>query len=186
MATTASLVRPAPSADVPAPVRRIVTTRTRRHVTTGPRPMVKSTAGVVISERPSLHLVPRRSRAARIIAVIAVLLCVSMLGSTAFQTQLPPRQRELDVLDRQIRTARERYDELRRSRAELLSPARLANAARLLEMVPVQSNVFVALDPDVVAVVQMSAGGVFDEVPADDGNGLSTNETVKAIGGFGR
>jgi hypothetical protein len=148
--------------------------------------MVKSTAGVVISERPHLRLVPRRSRAARIVAIVAVLLCVSMLGSTAFQTQLPPRQRQLDELDRQIRGAREHYDVLRRTRAELLSPERLANAARLLQMVPVQSNVFVALEPDVVAVVQMSTGGVFDEHPADDGNGLSTNESVKAAGGFGR
>ena len=45
---------------------------------------------------------------------------------------------------------------LRRERAELRSPGRLAAEAKKLGMVPASQTEFVSLDPDVVATVQRS------------------------------
>ena len=187
MATAAPL-RPdeATTAADGLPARRILTTRTRRHHPIGPRPLVKTTAGVRLAERSHLQLVPRRSHTARIVALVAVVLCALMLATAAFQTRLLPRQMGLDDLDRQIRAARLHYDDLREQRAELLSPSRLTAQAQRLGMVPVDSNVFLAIDPDVVATVQMSSGGVFDEDRTTGDIGMTTNEAVKSVGGFGK
>ena len=166
--------------------KRIVTTRTRTHTKVPPTPLVKSTAGVRIAEHAHLQLVPRRGRAARVVALVAFALCALMLATAAFQTQLPPRQMGIDALDREIRASRSHYDALRRQRAELLAPARLVAAASNLGMIPVTASVFMSIDPDVVATVQMSTGGVFDDGHPQGDSGLTTNQAVKSVGGFGK
>ena len=75
--------------------------------------------------------------------------------------QLAQRQLTLDTLDRNIRDAHEQYDVLRRERAELRSPGRLAVEATNLGMVPASQTEFVSIDADVVAEVQR--GGVGDD-----------------------
>lgn len=119
------------------------------------RVMVKRTAGVAdVAPRPQLVVVPRRRRTARLIAAGCTVVFGLMLGAAAFQTQLARRQLTLDTLDRNIRAAHEQYDVLRRERAELRSPGRLATEAGALGMVPATQTEFVVLDPDVVATVQ--------------------------------
>lgn len=121
------------------------------------RVMVKRTAGVAdVAPRPQLVVVPRRRRTARLIAAGCTVVFGLMLGAAAFQTQLARRQLNLDTLDRDIRAAHEQYDVLRRERAELRSPGRLAKEAAALGMVPATQTEFVVLDPDVVAAVQRS------------------------------
>lgn len=96
---------------------------------------------------------PRR-RTARVVVVMAVTLFGLMIAALAFQTQIARTQLRLDTLDREIRQAHEQYDVLRRERAELRSPGRLAQAAMTLDMVPATQTQFMTLDADVVATVQ--------------------------------
>jgi hypothetical protein len=119
--------------------------------------MVKRTAAVAhIAPRPQLVVVPRQRRTARLIAAGCTVVFGLMLGAAAFQTQLARRQLTLDTMDRDIRAAHENYDVLRRERAELRSPGRLATEASKLGMVPATQTEFVQLDADVVATVQRS------------------------------
>lgn len=138
---------------------RVTTVRTRVHGDglADARAMVKRTAGVAPAPRAPLVLVPRRRRAARLIAVGCAVVFSLMLGAAAFQTQLARRQLTLDTADRRIRAAHEQYDVLRRERAQLRSPGRLAKEAGALGMVPALQTDFVAIDPDIVATVQRSS-----------------------------
>jgi hypothetical protein len=126
------------------------------------RPMIRSTVGLATVPRPQLAVVPRRRRTARLLACAAFVASSLMLGAAAFQTQLARRQVDLDVVDRQIRTARNDFNDLRSQRAELRSPARLAASGAALGMTTATKADVVNIDPDVIAVVQQSAGGVFD------------------------
>jgi hypothetical protein len=130
------------------------------------RAMVKSTAGVAhVRPKPQLALVPRRRRTARLVAAGCVLVFGLMMGAAAFQTQVARRQLQLDTMDRKIRGAHEQYDVLRRERAELRSPGRLALEAGKLGMVPALQTEFISLDPKVIAEVQRT-GVKSDEVKA--------------------
>ena len=136
----------------------------------GARVMVKRTAGVAhVVARPQLALVPRRRRTARLITAVCTPVFALMLGAAAFQTQLASRQVRLDTVDRQIREAYDQYDKMRRERAELRSPGRLAAEAAAIGMVPATQTQFVALDPDVIATVQRN--GVRPDVQDTTGIG---------------
>jgi hypothetical protein len=126
------------------------------------RPMVRSTVSVVPSPRPQLTVVPRRRRNARLVAVAAFFASCLMLGAAAFQTQLARRQVELDRVDRQIRVAQNEFNDLRSQRADLRSPNRLAASGSVLGMTSASKTEFMEISPQVVAEVQMSAGGAFD------------------------
>jgi hypothetical protein len=127
------------------------------------RPMIRSTVGIVTTApRAQLTVVPRRRRNARLVATAAFLASSLMLGAAAFQTQLARRQVELDLVDRQIRAARNDFNDLRSQRAELRSPERLAASGAALGMTAATKTEFVDIPADVVAEVQQSAGGVFD------------------------
>jgi hypothetical protein len=149
----------------------------------GKRAMVKVTAGVHIVEQPSLYVVPRRRRTARVVTTVAFVLSSLMLGAAAFQTQLARQQLEIDRIDRSIRTANETYDLLRRERSELRSPGRLIEAATALEMVPAESTTFMVLSPEVIAEIQRSSGGVFDAEVDEVPDELDVFSTVKSVGG---
>jgi hypothetical protein len=124
--------------------------------------MIRSTVGVAAAPRAQLKVVPRRRRNARLVAFAAFLASSLMLGAAAFQTQLARRQVELDLVDRQIRVARNDFNDLRSQRAELRSPARLAASGTALRMTAATKTEFIDIPADVVAEVQQSAGGVFD------------------------
>ena len=130
--------------------------------------MTKRTAPVAhLTPRPQLALVPRRRRTARLIAAVCTPVFALMLGAAAFQTQLASRQVRLDAVDRQIRVAYETYDTMRRERAELRSPGRLAVEAAKLGMVPATETRFISIDPDVIATVQRT-GVAGDPVGANE------------------
>jgi hypothetical protein len=133
---------------------RATAVRSRVHGTDS-RVLVKSTAQVAhLAPRPQLVVVAPRRRAARFIAAGSVVVFGLMIGAAAFQTQIARRQLSLDTLDRNIRAAHEQYDVLRRERAELRSPGRLATRAGALGMVPATQTEFITLDPDLIATVQ--------------------------------
>lgn len=135
----------------------VVRSRVHNDRGTSARALVKSTAAVAdLVPRPRLSVVPRRRRTARLVAVGSAVVFGLMLGAAAFQTQVASRQLDLDVLDRRIRAAHESYDILRRERAELRSPGRLAREASALGMVPATQTEFVSIDPDVIATVERS------------------------------
>jgi hypothetical protein len=103
-----------------------------------------------------------------------VLLAVmaAMLGAAVFHTQLAERQLEIDQLERQVQEERERFDELRRDRAVLRSPQRIADEATTLGMVPGETSRFVQVDAMQLAM-QLAAAGV----TSDD-----TNRVIVEVG----
>ena len=164
---------------------RQINVRTRVHADGGvmARPMVRSTVGINPAARPQLTVVPRRRRTARLVTVAAFVMSCLMLGAAAFQTQLARRQVELDRVDSQIRAARNQFNELRQQRAELRSPDRLATTGASLGMRAAMKTEFIAIDPNVVAEVQQSAGGVFDPGAGASDPVFEQFKIVKSIAG---
>ena len=156
---------------------RVSTTRpgARRGTAADARAMVKRTAPVAHLAQPKLVLVPRRKRTARMIAMASTVVFGLMLGAAAFQTQLARRQLEIDTLDRDIVAGRDRYEVLRRERAELRSPGRLSVEATVLGMEPASQTDFVQLGADDVATVQRSGAGA-----GGDGEEIEEYADVKA------
>jgi len=157
---------------------------TRRHgnaAATGPQPLVRATAGIRSDVRPHLVLVvPRGRRAAHVAVVMSVVVGLAMLGAAAFQTQLAQRQVELDRLAGDIRASREQYEVLRRERAELRSPGRLAEVASANGMVPSGDSAFLSIQPDVLAIVAASTGDIDQGVLGDGRSTLDDFRDVKA------
>jgi hypothetical protein len=85
-----------------------------------------------------------------------------MLGAAVFHTQLAERQLEIDQLDRQVQEERERFDELRRDRAVLRSPQRIADEAAALGMVRGATSRFIGIEPMALAM-QLAAAGATDD-----------------------
>jgi hypothetical protein len=184
MTARAERIERAERADRSGRADRATTVRSRVHGGSEVRALVKVTAPVAhVATRAPLQLVPRRRRAARLIAAGFAVVFVLMLGAAAFQTQLARRQLTLDTLDRRISAAHEQYDVLRRQRAELRSPGRLAEEAAKLGMVPARQTQFVSLDPDVVATVQRAGAPTSNaDAPTVDDE-FKAYATVKAKAG---
>ena len=141
--------------------------------------MVRATVGIQASRRPTLALVPRRRRAATVAVILSALIVSSMLASAAFQTRLAQSQLELDRLDREVSATRQSYDTLRRARAELRSPGRLAEIAAATGMVSTDEVTYMDIDVDTMAVVQQ-ATGMLDSSGTDDDELLGEFRDVKA------
>jgi hypothetical protein len=132
---------------------------------------------------PQLRAVPRRRRTvAAALSVMTVVFGV-MLGVTVFQTRLAERQLQLDRIERDVNTARDRYDQLRQVRAILRSPERLAAEAAANGLVPAAGSEFVEVDPAVKALVAASAGGVDEQVVRAATSSLEEFRRVKATTG---
>lgn len=120
------------------------------------------------AERPAatrLTVVPRRRRAAGFVVTLSILIAGLMLGAAVLHTQLAERQLHIDDLNRSVVAAEDRFDVLRRQRAELRSPSRLATEAQRLGMTPATVTEFVEVDPHTVmaaiaATGQPARGGV--------------------------
>lgn len=113
----------------------------------------------------------------------ALVLFAMLIGAVAFQTQIARNQLALDKTERAVTAARGRYDVLRRERAELRSPNRLAVEAKRLGMSPAQSGGFMTIDPSVVASVMASASGLPAAVGAPVQSSLDQFGNVKAVTG---
>lgn len=158
--------------------RRVVATR--QHGVQAPRAMVRTTVGVKVVV-PKLVVVPRRRRAVGLAVVVSTMVGSAMLGAAAFQTQIARRQVAMDQLDSEISSQRETYDDLRRQRAELRSPARLAQIASSTGMVSARDNRIDTLDVSILVAVRQSTGGL-DRDQLDDGTTLLERfRVVKAL-----
>ena len=90
---------------------------------------------------------------------VLVAVMAAMLGAAVFHTQLAERQLEIDQLERQVQEERARFDELRRDRAVLRSPQRIADEAGALGMAPGETSRFIQVDPMQLAR-QLAASGI--------------------------
>jgi len=126
---------------------------------TQPAPPVREAA------RPRLVVVPRRRRRARLAAAAFSVVFLLMLGVVAFQTQLAQNQLEIDRVEQKLDLERARTRDLRRQNASLRSPDRIAAQAASLGLVPTQSREFVQLSPEIVALVNASAGSLLEDDP---------------------
>ncbi|MFK7918308.1 MAG: hypothetical protein AB8G14_09550 [Ilumatobacter sp.] len=136
-------------------------------------------------ERPELKVVTRQHRRgpALVGGVVIGVVMVAMLGAAVFHTQLAERQLAIDELERQVQIERERFDELRRDRAVLRSPQRIADEARALGMIPGVANRFISVDPGALAA-QLAAGGATDGLATsvvDDVDPLDQFRDVKSV-----
>jgi cell division protein FtsL len=141
--------------------------------------LVRATVGIHASSRPSLTLVPRRRRAARLAVLLSALVVSAMLASASFQTRLAQSQLELDRLDREISSSRESYDSLRRERAELRSPGRLSEVAEATGMVSTDEVSYMEIDPSTNVAIQQ-ATGLLDGLGSGDEELLDQFRDVKA------
>jgi len=135
------------------------------------------------SSTPHLSVVPRRRRAVGIIVACCFVLFALLLGAVAFQTRLAQNQLALDKTEKEVRDARTRYDILRRQRAQLLAPERLAIEAGRLGMAPAKSQEFMTVSPTAEADVMASASGLPRDVTTDHETELDQYGHVKAVAG---
>lgn len=135
-------------------------------------------------ERPRLEVVaPRRRRAVGLFVIACIILFALLLGAVAFQTQLASNQLAIDKTEHAVSQARERYDVLRRLRAQLRSPNRLAVEAERLGMVSAVTGELMTTDPAVVAAVKAAAGGLPDSVGDNRDSTLEQYGEVKEVTG---
>jgi cell division protein FtsL len=113
--------------------------------------------------------------------VVCTLIAVAMAGAAAFQTQLAQRQVQLDRIESEIQAARQQYEQLRRERAELRSPARLSEVAQSMGMVPASANGFMVISAEVVATVRESAGTLGADAGRRSGDQLAQFRQVKSV-----
>jgi hypothetical protein len=151
------------------------------------RPLNKRTTAVVrpisAANGPQLAVVPRRRRTVGVIVSACVVVFGLCLGAVAFQTRLAQNQLALDRTERAVKDARERYDILRRQRAELRSPNRLALEAIRLGMVPAENGEFMTVPPEVVAAVAAAASGLPNPVSETNESSFSQFSEVKSVTG---
>ena len=111
-----------------------------------------------------LTVVPGRRRMAWFAVGLTVLVGLVLTGALLLHTRLAERQLQIDALERSVREERQQFDVLRAQRAELRSPARLADAASALGMSPGLESQFISVDPMVLAITIARTG----EVPAGE------------------
>ena len=134
--------------------------------------------------RPELLVVPRRRRrTAGIMALGCILLFSMLLGTVALQTRIAQNQLALDKTDRAVKAARERYDLLRRARAELRSPNRLAVEADRLGMIPADKGEFMTIAPATVAHLMATSGWLANNPAENSVSSLEQFSQVKAVAG---
>jgi cell division protein FtsL len=120
------------------------------------------------STRPDLRVVPRRRVAVNAALLLLVVIVALMLATVVLHTRLTERQLQIERLEQDVTEARERFDVLRRQRAELRSPTRLAMESADLGMVVAPSGDFVTVDGRTLAEVIAAAGTVDDLTKAVD------------------
>jgi hypothetical protein len=150
-----------------------------------PRDAARSAAPVAPRRpRPELLVVPRRRRrTASIMALGCILLFSMLLGTVALQTRIAQNQLALDKTDRAVKAARERYDLLRRARAELRSPNRLAVEADRLGMIPAEKGEFMTIAPATVAHLMATSGWLANNPAENSVSSLEQFGQVKAVAG---
>lgn len=134
--------------------------------------------------RPHLRLVPRPRAAISAAMILASMVAALMLATVVLHTRLAERQLAIDELEMEVTDARERFDVLRRQRAELRSPNRLSFAAGELGLIQAQQTEFLPVDPYTLAEVMAAASTLDpdDRAPAAGNEPLEQIRRVKAAG----
>lgn len=131
---------------------------------------------------PQLAVVPRRRRAAGFAVTLSFLVAAVMLGSALLHTRLAERQLQIDRLERAVAQAQDEFDVLRRQRAELRSPTRLATEAGRLGMRTAVVSEFVEVDGATLARAIAATGrSRTTERIADQLDPLDQIRLVKAV-----
>lgn len=152
----------------------------RSHGATAPR---RTPTPTPVPPKPQLSLVPRRRRAAGFAVALSIVLAGLMLGSAVLHTSLAERQMEIDRLENSVTAAQERFDMLRRARAELRSPTRLSAEATRIGMHPSPTSEFVPVDGLTVALAIAATGQVLDDQQIESLQPLDQFRLVKAVSG---
>ena len=130
--------------------------------------------------KPSLAIVPKtRKYVSRTMAAI-VLVTIFLCGVVALRTYMAQQQLRLDTISRDIQSARDYFDELRATRAELESPSVLLQKARIIGMVSVWGTKVLDIPADVAAEVAATVGKVDVDIAVGDGSALQEFGKVKA------
>lgn len=143
-----------------------------------PAPRPAATVGSPREVR--LAVVAGRRRVTWFAVTLSVVIGVLMIGAVTLHTRISERQLQIDELERSVRRAQVDFDTLRAERAELRSPTRLADRAAQLGMVPGDESEFVAVDPQVLAVVIATTG----EVPVAEAIGAGANTRLEPLDQF--
>lgn len=164
-----------------------------RSTTPARRPAAKKVTTRTARDRASISPVARAvsrknaPKAARIfvytVASLAAIIITLMMVVVIFQTRLAETQLNIDVIEDQIAIERTRYDELRLERSTLREPSRLVAEATALGMVPGAKTIFTDVDPNAVAEVLVSMGGLDPEQFANTRDPLKNYSAVKALVG---
>lgn len=168
--------RPAPSRQ-PAPAKKIVsrTAIDRQKGKASPLARAVTRKNAPKSTRIFIYTV----------ASLAALIITLMMVVVVFQTRLAETQLNIDVIEDQIAVEQAHYNELRLERSSLREPSRLVTEATSLGMVPGAKTVFKNIDPNAVASVLVSMGGVDLEQFANTREPLKNYSAVKSIFGGG-
>lgn len=167
-----------------APVRVVAGRGSASGAAASRRAMVRATESTAPARTtPDLAIVPRRRRTAGIVVIVSIVLGGAMIGAVALQLELAERQLALDRLDRELRVSMQQYESLRRERAELLAPDRLALIAETSSMRPSIDSDFIVSSPDIDVLVQQSTGSI-DQGSALFGDGIL--EEYRAVKGLVR
>lgn len=129
--------------------------------------------------RPQLTVVPRRRRFLGVALTVVAAVVVGMMAVTVFHTRLAERQYQLDVLDRRVLEERARFDVLRRERAWMASPERLASRAVELGLVAGARTEFLDVPHEVLALVAASTAGLDPRVAEPSRTPLDDFRSVK-------
>jgi len=141
-------------------------------------------AELAAASRPQLRIVPRRRTAANAVVLLVGLIAVLMLAAVVLHTRLAERQLEIDKTEQAVEEAKARFDVLRRQRAELRSPNRLAAESAQLGLAPAPGTDFVAIDPRTLAEVIAAAGAIDEDTGLlDAADPLDQVRRVRAAAG---
>jgi len=155
MARSVKIARSAPPAKV-APQRKKVKTRTAQQRRVQGSPKVRAVPHAAVSTR---------SRRLVIAGLLVSFLAIAMmLLVVVFQTRIAETQLNIDEIESQIASERDRYDALRLERSSLREPSRLVSEATAMGMVPGNGTDFISVDPLTIAQVLVSTGGVDPEL----------------------
>jgi cell division protein FtsL len=163
------------------PVRRVDAPAPRRRPGSSPSPGRGSSRPAPTPTRPELRVVPRRRAALSAALLLVVVVVALMLAAVVLHTRLTERQLQIDDLEQEVTEARERFDVLRRQRAELRAPSRLALAGTEMGMIVAPNTEFVTTNGRALARI-IAASGTVDVVTdaEDDADPLDQIRRVKA------
>jgi cell division protein FtsL len=145
-------------------------------------PARRTVAPATHRSAPALAVVPRRRRAAGFAVLLSFLVVTLMLGAAMLHTRLAERQLEIDRLEGAVAEAQDRFDVLRRQRAELRAPTRLAEEAGRLGMRTAVVSEFVDVDGlDLARAIAATGRSRSSERITDELDPLGQIRLVKAV-----